>query len=530
MNKTVKRIVIVLIILILLPAAFLTINEVISLDQNEAVIERIYANQLDAILYSVNQYSEDVVSSWASRVDMFLDEIKNVKTKDASAVIDSFYNQLPSLYVVFIADSVNDKQIDLLGWNENNNYISVDYKQFNSHIKSLLEDNKALVNRLFTYKQSGYRKLEPVETDTSSGEAILLFIEETPIGTKRITGLVLDPKEFIYRILSPKLQEVAQKEFIVSVFNTAENFQFNSSKDFRVKEVQQEKNLWIFPNYKLGISIAGQTIEDLVQQRAMTNILLIGLLTIVLIMGVWIVYRNIRKEVEIAQIKADFVSNVSHELRTPLSLISMFSETLEMDRIKTEEKKKEYYTIISQEANRLGKIVNSILNFSKMEAGKRKYNFVESYINDVAENVYRSYKFHIEHLGFSFSLDKDETIPIIKLDEEAVSEAIVNLVDNAVKYSGDIKEIKLRTGKENNFTFVEVEDKGIGIPEKDQKKIFEKFFRVSSGNVYNVKGSGLGLSIVKHIMDAHKGKIDLSSEVGKGSKFKLLFPLNSGKL
>ena len=338
--------------------------------------------------------------------------------------------------------------------------------------------------------------------------------------------MVIDPKEFTYRILSPKLQEIAQQEFLISVFNREENYQFNSSKDFKDGEVQQSKALWIFPNYQIGISLVGQTIEDLVQQRAFTNILLIGLLTIVLILGVWIVYRNIKKEVELAQIKSEFVSNVSHELRTPLSLISMFSETLEMDRIKSEEKKKEYYSIISQEANRLTKIVNSILNFSKMEAGKRQYNFVESYLNDAAENVYRSYKFHLEQKGFLFNITKDESIPIIKIDEEAISEAIVNLVDNAVKYSDNKKEIIIRTGQENNFAFVEVEDKGIGIPEKDQKKVFEKFFRVSSGNVHNVKGSGIGLSIVKYIIDAHKGRIELFSEVNKGSKFKLLLPLS----
>ena len=322
------------------------------------------------------------------------------------------------------------------------------------------------------------------------------------------------------------MQDVAQQEFLISVFNPSENYQFNSTKDFRAYKIQQSKPLWIFPDYSIGISLAGKTIEDLVQQRALTNILLIGLLTIVLILGVWIVYRNIKKEVELAQIKSEFVSNVSHELRTPLSLISMFSETLEMDRVKTEEKKKEYYSIISQEANRLGKIVNSILNFSKMEAGKRQFNFVDSYLNDVVENVYRSYKFHLEQKGFKFELLKDETIPIIKIDEEAISEAIVNLVDNAVKYSDNNKEITVRTKLESNYAFVEVEDKGIGIPEKDQKKIFDKFFRVSSGNVHNIKGSGLGLSIVKHIVDAHKGKIELSSEVNKGSTFRLLFPLS----
>jgi two-component system phosphate regulon sensor histidine kinase PhoR len=524
MNKTVKKIVVILIVLILLPAAFLTINEFISLNQNEEVIGRIYSNQLDAILYSVNQYSEDVVSSWASRIDEFHDDLNNLDDIKISLTIDSFYSQFPSLSIIFVADSANS-EIKLIVKKKDNNSLNK-LGEFKKSIKNIINENQPIVERLVTYKKAGYRKLEPIKSDTTIDGSILMFIEETPEGLGRITGMVIDPKEFTYRILSPKLQEVAQQEFLISVFNREENYQFNSSRDFKVGEVQQSKALWIFPDYQIGISLVGQTIEDLVQQRALTNILLIGLLTIVLILGVWIVYRNIKKEVELAQIKSDFVSNVSHELRTPLSLISMFSETLEMDRVKTEEKKKEYYSIISQEANRLSKIVNSILNFSKMEAGKRQYNFVQSYLNDVAENVYRSYKFHLEQKGFTFSIVKDESIPIIKIDEEAISEAIVNLVDNAVKYSNTNKEIIIRTGMENNNAYVEVEDKGIGIPEKDQKKVFEKFFRVGSANVHNVKGSGIGLSIVKHIVDAHHGKIELRSEVNKGSKFKLLLPLS----
>jgi two-component system phosphate regulon sensor histidine kinase PhoR len=498
----------------------------ISLNQNEEVIGRIYSNQLDAILYSVNQYSEDVVSSWASKIDEFHDDLSNFGEVKISSTIDSFYSQFPSLYIIFVADSVNS-EVKLIVKNENNNNFFNKLGELKKSIRNIISENQPIVKRLLTYKTAGYRKLEPISSDTTIDLSMLLFIEETPQGLKRITGMMIDPKEFTYRILSPKLQEIAQQEFLISIFNREENYQFNSSRDFKIGEVQQSKALWIFPNYKIGISLVGQTIEDLVQQRALTNILLIGLLTIVLLIGVWIIYRNIRKEVEIAQIKSDFVSNVSHELRTPLSLISMFSETLEMDRIKTEEKKKEYYSIISQEANRLSKIVNSILNFSKMEAGKRQYNFVESYLNDVAENVFRSYKFHLEQKGFTFNIVKDENIPIIRIDEEAVSEAIVNLVDNAVKYSSEKKEITIRTGIENNYAYVEVEDKGIGILAKDQKKIFDKFFRVSSGDVHNVKGSGLGLSIVKHIIEAHKGKIELFSEVNKGSKFRLMLPLNA---
>ena len=123
----------------------------------------------------------------------------------------------------------------------------------------------------------------------------------------------------------------------------------------------------------------------------------------------------------------------------------------------------------------------------------------------------------------STSLQKKFRLQI--LDGDAVSEAIINLVDNAVKYSEENKKVILKTGKESNFVFVEVEDKGIGISEADQKKVFEKFFRVSTGHIHNTKGTGLGLSLVKQIVDAHKGKVTLQSSPGKGSKFRLMFPV-----
>ena len=259
----------------------------------------------------------------------------------------------------------------------------------------------------------------------------------------------------------------------------------------------------------------------------MNNLILIGILLLVLIAAVWFVYRSVKKELELAQAKADFVSNVSHELRTPLALISMFAETLEMDRVKTEEKKKEYYSIISHESNRLGRIVNSILNFSKMEAGKRKFNFAEEDLNEVIVQVYQNYSYHLYNKGFDFEYEPGIDIPKVKIDREAVSEAIVNLLDNAVKYSNETKFIKMVIASENDFVFIEVQDKGIGISEEDQKKVFDKFYRVSSGLVHTTKGTGLGLSLVKQIMDAHKGKIELKSKFGEGSSFKLLFPKNS---
>ncbi|MEJ2195092.1 MAG: HAMP domain-containing sensor histidine kinase [Ignavibacteriaceae bacterium] len=525
MNKTVKKIGLILIAIIILPAAFFTINELTSLSENEKVIEKIYSDQLEAILFSVNQYSEDVASSWATKIDDLLDELAKVDEIQSGRMVDSLFNDLPSLQGFFVADSILDEKIDFFLFGELEYNKNADYDTLNTAIKNLLKENSQVVTRLFTYKRAGYRKIEPVNYEVNNQNSVLMFIDATPSGINKITGILINPNEFIYRILSPKIQEIAEMEFVISVFNRDRNFQYNSTKDYDSTKVQQERPLWIFPNYKVGISLVGSTIEDLVKDRVVSNIILISLLTLILIAGVYIVYRNVKREVEIAQIKSDFISNVSHELRTPLSLISMFAETLEMGRAKTEEKKREYYSIISREANRLGRIVNTILNFSKMEAGKRKYHFEENDLNIVIAKVFENYSFHLKKIGFDFNYYPSENLPSINIDEESVSEAVINLIDNAVKYSPDKKQIEIKTGIDNTFAYVDVTDKGIGISHEDQRNVFDKFFRVSSALVHDTKGTGLGLSIVKYVMDAHGGKVTLRSKAGAGSSFKLMFPV-----
>jgi two-component system phosphate regulon sensor histidine kinase PhoR len=202
----------------------------------------------------------------------------------------------------------------------------------------------------------------------------------------------------------------------------------------------------------------------------------------------------------------------------------MFSETLSMGRAKSEEKRKEYYNIIQNETERLSKIVNKILSFSKIEAGKWKYNFRRVDLNVIIQDIFKNYKFHLNQKEFVFNFVPADKQLIIGADPEAVSEAVINLIDNAVKYCSDDKNIILKTGREDIRFYVEVEDSGIGISASEQKKIFEKFYRVPGENVHNTKGTGLGLTLVKHIVDAHKGEIKLISEPGKGSKFRIYFP------
>ena len=217
MNKTVKKIGLILIAIIILPAAFFTINELTSLSENEKVIEKIYSDQLEAILFSVNQYSEDVASSWAIKIDDLLDELAKVDEIQSGRMVDSLFNDLPSLQGFFVADSILDEKIDFFLFGELEYNKNADYDTLNTAIKNLLKENSQVVTRLFTYKRAGYRKIEPVNYEVKNQNSVLMFIDATPSGTNKITGILINPNEFIYRILSPKIQEIAEMEFVISV-------------------------------------------------------------------------------------------------------------------------------------------------------------------------------------------------------------------------------------------------------------------------------------------------------------------------
>ncbi|MBN1116399.1 MAG: HAMP domain-containing histidine kinase [Bacteroidales bacterium] len=198
-----------------------------------------------------------------------------------------------------------------------------------------------------------------------------------------------------------------------------------------------------------------------------------------------------------------------------------------MGRVKTKEKTTEYYEIISKETQRLTGMVNKILNFSKLESGKRKLKFIDCNLNKIAEEVLETYKFHLKNKNFEYKFSPANTLPGITCDNESIADALVNLLDNAIKYSGDTKLIEIKTGADKKYSWIEVKDLGIGILKKHQKLIFDKFYRVTQGNLSGkAKGTGLGLSIVKEIVDSHKGKIFLESKVGEGSTFRLYFPIN----
>ncbi len=281
----------------------------------------------------------------------------------------------------------------------------------------------------------------------------------------------------------------------------------------------------VFPGLVLAIKFRGTTVEALGQRFLRTSFLIIGGLSLFLAGGIWLTYRNVAREMALAKLKSDFVSNVSHELRTPLSLIRLFAETLEMGRVKSQEKYQEYYRIIRKESERLTALINNILDFSRIEAGKKEYHFRETNLAELVRNTLDSYRYQIEQQGFAFEQNIAEDLPPVQVDREAIARSLLNLVNNALKYSQDEKFLGVNLYRDNGAVKLEVIDRGIGIPRSEQPRIFEKFYRASDPLVHNTKGSGLGLSLVRHIVRAHGGEVSVESAPGQGSKFTISLPV-----
>ena len=281
----------------------------------------------------------------------------------------------------------------------------------------------------------------------------------------------------------------------------------------------------VFSGLILGIKLRGNTIANISAHFLRTHFLVLGALSLLMGAGMIFTYRSVARELALAKLKSDFVSNVSHELRTPLALIRLYAETLELGRISSAGKQQEYYEIIRKESERLTSLINNILDFSRIESGKKEYNFRETNVADLVRSTLESYRFEIEQSGFKFEQKIDSDVPPLLVDREAIARSLLNLVNNALKYSLTEKYLGIKLYRQNDAVNLEVIDHGIGIPAKEQPKIFEKFYRVGDPLVHNTKGSGLGLSLVSHIVQAHGGEVAVESAPGKGSKFTITLPV-----
>jgi signal transduction histidine kinase len=384
-------------------------------------------------------------------------------------------------------------------------------------------------------------------TETDEMRELLTALEPLPAGSQedavawigpdgRITGTLrfkyacgylhqqLLPDYFRKEFRDPGLVVRVTEDDGTVLYETAPT----TTQRFEVKKVMESPS---FRGLKLFLRYRDTTIEQDVNHAKMGTFALVGFIDLMLGAGLFLVYSNVRREMHLSRLKSDFVANVSHELKTPLALVRLFAETLEMGRVQSPEKAHEYYHVINKESQRLTQLINNILDFSRIEAGRKEYRFAPTHVARVVENVLETYRFQIEQQGVRLEEDLQADLPKVMADEEALTQAVLNLVNNAIKYSREDKYLKVSARRDGDTLRLSVVDHGIGVAKSEQKKIFDKFYRAEDSLVHDTKGSGLGLSLVQHIMDAHGGRVEVDSAPGRGSTFTLVLPLgNDGSI
>jgi signal transduction histidine kinase len=248
----------------------------------------------------------------------------------------------------------------------------------------------------------------------------------------------------------------------------------------------------------------------------------------VTLFGAYFVSQDVRRELRVAEMRSRFVSAVSHELKTPLTAIRMFAETLQLGRSQNEADHEEYLETIVNESERLTRLLNNVLDFSKIERGKKTYRRMPSSLAEIVEASARAMQYPLEQQQFTLTLDIEDDLPDANVDRDAIEQAILNLLANAMKYSGESREIDLRLKRANGKALIEVADRGVGIDVDEQSKIFEQFYRVPNTNNDGIPGTGLGLTLVRHIAEGHGGRVTVESAPGQGSTFAIHLPLEGG--
>jgi len=275
----------------------------------------------------------------------------------------------------------------------------------------------------------------------------------------------------------------------------------------------------------LRIAEGNDTAEKKVRDKQLVDSLLLGGAVAIILLGLGLLAIAIRRERRSNELKSDFISNVSHELKTPLAIISMFGEMLANNKTKSPEQATEYAEIIWRESVRLGRLIDNVLDFAKIERGMGVYEFAESDIVEVVERAIDLATRRLQTANMALEAHIGEDIPLVQLDANAFTLAVLNLVDNAIKYAGDGKKIELSLRREGERVVLAIKDFGPGIPLEEQVRIFERFYRAKEMRLKPIRGSGIGLALVQHIARAHGGDITVDSTPGNGATFQLWLPI-----
>lgn len=254
--------------------------------------------------------------------------------------------------------------------------------------------------------------------------------------------------------------------------------------------------------------------------------ILLAFVVVLMLLGAFLIVRDISREAETTRLKTEFVHNISHELKTPLTLIRLYGETLQRKENLSDKERKESYEIITKESERLSHLINNVLDLSRIEMGRKEFDLKKGNLAQVIRDTVESYRYHLEKKGVVVHEEISSDLSEMSFDAEAMASVLVNLLSNAMKFSPDKKEVTIKLFREDENAVLQVADKGIGISPKEVSSIFQRFYRSKSELVSETRGSGLGLTLVQHITEAHGGRIKVDSEPGKGSVFSIILPIS----
>ena len=270
-----------------------------------------------------------------------------------------------------------------------------------------------------------------------------------------------------------------------------------------------------------------KTLEKTASREIFFYGVLLFVIVALMLLGAVLIVRDISRESETTRLKTEFVHNISHELKTPLTLIRLYGETLQRKENLTNEEKKDCYEIITKESERLSHLINNVLDFSRIEMGRKEFDLKKGNLAVVIQDTLESYRYHLEKKGFAIHKDIAQDLPEMNFDGEAIASVLINLLSNAMKFSPKEKEVTVKLFRDDGNAVIQVADKGIGISPKEVTKIFQRFYQSKNKIASETRGSGLGLTLVKHITEAHNGKIQVESEIGKGSTFSVILPITT---
>ena len=274
------------------------------------------------------------------------------------------------------------------------------------------------------------------------------------------------------------------------------------------------------------VAIGENPLETISSKSLIIYYILLGSVIVLIAFGIVFIFRDISRDERISVMKSEFIANVSHEIKTPIATIRTLAENLKEGWVTGEEKQREYFSLIDREAQYLTHLVENILDFSRIEKAKKSYRMEATSMGDSTKKAIESFRWLVDGQGVIIKENIENDLPLCILDAEAYERALLNLLDNAVKYSPEDKVIEISVRLQVDSIIIAVSDHGIGISKRESEKIFEKFYRSPLLNGRKIPGSGIGLTLVKEIVEAHGGMIKVESKIGKGSTFILSFPLS----